>query len=235
VCGIACGVGVPRDAVEKALDAIAHRGPDARGTFRADGCALGHVRLSIVDPGERSDQPMTVPGVTVAYNGELWNYRELRAALEATGREFVTEGDTEVVAQALDEWGAEVLPRFNGMFAVVWWDGSELRAARDRFGEVPFHLGALVGGELGTPRHGEPFSWLATCACLGNGLLYLIRLLWLNGFDGLFTPAFPYGLFGGGDPVAAGFVYGNTFLYTAGLMNLLAVLDVSDIARGEKS
>ena len=97
-----------------------------------------------------------------------------------------------------------------------------------------FMTGALVGGELGTPRHGEPFSWLATCACLGNGLLYLIRLLWLNGFDGLFTPAFPYGLFGGGDPVAAGFVYGNTFLYTAGLMNLLAVLDVSDIARGEK-
>jgi hypothetical protein len=97
-----------------------------------------------------------------------------------------------------------------------------------------FVTGALVGGELGTPRQGEPFSWLATCACLGNGFLYLIRLLWLNGFGGLFSSAFPYGLFGGGDPVAAGFVYGNTFLYTAGLMNLLAVLDVSDIARGDK-
>jgi hypothetical protein len=97
-----------------------------------------------------------------------------------------------------------------------------------------FATGALVGGDLGTPRQGEPFSWLATFACLGNGLLYIGRLLWLNGLDGVFTSAFPYGIGGGGDPVAAGFNYGNTFLYTAGLMNLLTVLDVSDISRGEK-
>jgi hypothetical protein len=96
-----------------------------------------------------------------------------------------------------------------------------------------FVTGALVDGELGTPRKGEPFSWLATIACLGNGILYFIRMAWLNGVGGFFT-GFPFGLNGGGDPVSAGFVYGNTFLYTAGLMNLLAVLDVSDIARGEK-
>lgn len=96
-----------------------------------------------------------------------------------------------------------------------------------------FVTGVLVNGEVGTPRPGEPFSWLATIACLGNGLLYLIRMLWLNG-SAVFASSFPYGLVGGGDPVAAGFVYGNTFLYTSGLMNLLAVLDVSDIARGEK-
>jgi hypothetical protein len=96
-----------------------------------------------------------------------------------------------------------------------------------------FVTGVLVDGELGTPRKGEPFSWLATIACLGNGLLYLLRLAWLNGLGGLFGNL-PFGLDGGGDPISAGFVYGNTFLYTAGLMNLLAVLDVSDIARGEK-
>jgi len=97
-----------------------------------------------------------------------------------------------------------------------------------------FITGVLVDGELGTPRSGEPFSWLATLACLGNGILYLARIIWLNGFGGLSGGGLPLGLTGGGDPIAAGFVYGNTFLYTGGLMNLLAVLDVSDIARGEK-
>ena len=97
-----------------------------------------------------------------------------------------------------------------------------------------FVTGVLVNGELGTPRRAEPFSWLATFACLGNGILYAVRLLWLNGLDGLFAGGFPYGIHGGGNPVAVGFVYGNTFLYTGGLMNLLTVLDVSDIARGEK-
>ena len=97
-----------------------------------------------------------------------------------------------------------------------------------------FVTGVLVNGELGTPRRVEPFSWLATFACLGNGVLYMARLLWLNGLDGLFSGGFPFGLRGGGDPVSVGFVYGNTFLYTAGLMNLLTVLDVSDIARREK-
>ena len=97
-----------------------------------------------------------------------------------------------------------------------------------------FVTGVLIQGELGTPRPGEPFSWLATFACFGNGILYLGRLLWLNGLDGLLRGGVPFGLQGGGDPVAAGFAYGNTFLYTAGLMNLLTVLDVSDIARWEK-
>ena len=97
-----------------------------------------------------------------------------------------------------------------------------------------FVTGVLVQGELGTPRPGEPFSWLATLACLGNGALYLARLLWVNGLHGVFSSAFPYGILGGGDPVAVGFAYGNTFLYTGGLMNLLVVLDVADIARGEK-
>lgn len=96
-----------------------------------------------------------------------------------------------------------------------------------------FITGIVLEGEIGTPKPQNPFSWLATFACLGNGILGLGRLLWLNGLGGLLGNL-PFGLQGGGSPSAAGFAYGNTFLYTAGLMNLLAVLDVSDIARGDK-
>ena len=96
-----------------------------------------------------------------------------------------------------------------------------------------FVTGVLLEGEIGTPKPQSPFSWLAAFACLGNGILSLGRLVWLNGLGGLLG-GLPYGLQGGGSSSAAGFAYGNTFLYTAGLMNLLTVLDVSDIARGDK-
>ena len=96
-----------------------------------------------------------------------------------------------------------------------------------------FFTGVLLNGELGTPKPENPFSWLAAFACLGNGVLYLGRLLWLDGLAGVVT-GIPFSLDGGGNSAAAGFAYGNTFLYTAGLMNLLTVLDVSDISSGEK-
>jgi hypothetical protein len=97
-----------------------------------------------------------------------------------------------------------------------------------------FITGVLLDGELAVPQRSTPLSWVFAFGCLGNGALYLVRLLWVNGLDGLFSTAFPYGLQGGGDPVSAGFFYGKTFLYTAGLMNLLVVLDVRDIACGDK-
>ncbi len=96
-----------------------------------------------------------------------------------------------------------------------------------------FVTGVLLNGEVGVPMAGNPFSWLSTIACAGNGILYLVRLVWLNGIGGILSHL-PMGLDGGGDPVAAGFGYGKTFLITAGLMNLLIVLDVSDIVRGAK-
>lgn len=98
-----------------------------------------------------------------------------------------------------------------------------------------FVTGVLLDGELAVPRQNSPLSWFFSFGCLGNGALYFIRLAWVNGLGGLLGSSFPYGLQGGGDPVAAGFFYGKTFLYTAGLMNLLVVLDVHDIARGDKS
>ena len=115
-----------------------------------------------------------------------------------------------------------------------WILGRRVRAVV--FGVVvvcAFSTGVLLAGDLGTPKPANPFSWLATFACLGNGVLYFLRLLWVNGLGDMLG-SIPYGLSGGGSPSAAGFAYGNTFLYTAGLMNLLAVLDASDIARGLK-
>lgn len=98
-----------------------------------------------------------------------------------------------------------------------------------------FVTGVVLDGEIAVPQQNSPLSWFFALGCLGNGILYLLRLVWVNGLDGLLSSAFPYGLHGGGDPVAAGFFYGKTFLYTAGLMNLLVVLDVHDIGIGEKS
>jgi hypothetical protein len=98
-----------------------------------------------------------------------------------------------------------------------------------------FVTGILLNGELAVPQDNSPLTWFFTFGCLGNGGLYLVRLAMVNGMDGLLNSAFPYGFQGGGDPVAAGFFYGKTFLYTAGLMNLLVVLDVFDIARGDKT
>lgn len=115
-----------------------------------------------------------------------------------------------------------------------WILGKRVRAAV--FAAVvlaAFITGVLIDGEIGIPRQNNPFSWLATFACVGNGILYLARLVWLNGLMGAMA-GFPFDLQGGGDPVAVGFSYGNTFLYTAGLMNLLTILDVSDIFKGDK-
>ena len=116
-----------------------------------------------------------------------------------------------------------------------WLLGKRLRAGV--FAAVivaAFVTGVVLDGELAVPQQNSPLSWFFTFGCLGNGILYLLRLLWVNGLDGLFSSSFPYGLQGGGDPVSAGFFYGKTFLYTAGLMNLLVVLDVHDLARGSK-
>jgi hypothetical protein len=116
-----------------------------------------------------------------------------------------------------------------------WLLGKRVRAAVFASLVVAsFVTGVLLDGELAVPQRSSPLSWFFAFGCIGNGVLYLIRLIWVNGLDGLFSAGFPYGLHGGGDPVSAGFFYGKTFLYTGGLMNLLVVLDVHDIARGDK-
>ena len=136
MCGIAARVGKPMP--KTVLDALAHRGPDACGYVESEGVSLAHTRLSIIDLDSRSDQPMTRSSVTAVFNGELWNYRELRS--ELSGYQFTTEGDTEVIITALAEWGEAPLV-LDGMFAIAWTEGDGvLYAARDRFGEIPLHI-----------------------------------------------------------------------------------------------
>lgn len=146
MCGI---VGCRGGPVGAAVEAISHRGPDGSGTARCGDWELGHVRLAVVDPRPRSDQPFLYGRTVLVFNGQIWNWRELRSRLESEGGRFETEGDTETLAAALDRWGEGILPELEGMFAFAWWDGAVLRLARDRFGEVPCHwTPTAFGSEL---------------------------------------------------------------------------------------
>ncbi len=131
------------DMFEEAMTLIRHRGPDAEGVkVFTDGTVFGHTRLSIIDLDDRSNQPFEDESdITLIYNGELWNYKELRKELEDAGEFFRTESDTEVVARLLSIDGVQALKRFQGMFAVAWKKGDfgDTYIARDRFGEVPLH------------------------------------------------------------------------------------------------
>ena len=124
------------------LSAIVHRGPDDTGKWHGSRVALGQQRLTILDLSTRANQPMLTPGgrSVLVYNGEVYNFRELRRELEGEGIQFRTSGDTEVVLQALHHWGPErSIPRFDGMFAFAYLDLREqaLWLARDRLGIKP--------------------------------------------------------------------------------------------------
>ena len=141
-----------RAGITPMLAAIAHRGPDGQGVWQDGGVALGHLRLSILDLSEAADQPMlSADGMGVlVYNGEVYNYREMRQELEREGVRFRSSGDAEVVLNALHYWGPErALKRFNGMFAFAYFDRREnvLWLARDRVGIKPL-LFANTGSML---------------------------------------------------------------------------------------
>jgi asparagine synthase (glutamine-hydrolysing) len=144
MCGIA-GSTDQRANVQLALDAIEHRGPDARGTCARGGMIFGHVRLAIMDTSSASDQPFHYGDGLLCLNGEVWNYLQLRDELAAMGHEFTTTGDTEVLAAALCEWGPDqALRKTEGMFAFAWHHPRDgLVLARDRFGEIPLHVAKL--------------------------------------------------------------------------------------------
>jgi asparagine synthase (glutamine-hydrolysing) len=124
-------------------DAIAHRGPDGKGHWIEGNVGLGHRRLAIIDLSPMGQQPMISADhrYVLSYNGEVYNYRELRADLEAEGAWFRSQTDSEVVLYALAHWGAEAVLRFNGMFALALWDRKEqtLLLARDRYGIKPLY------------------------------------------------------------------------------------------------
>ena len=157
MCGIAgqfhLGTAKPVDPsrIEAMCDTIAHRGPDGFGVWTGPGVGLGHRRLSIIDIAG-SPQPMasTDGAAMLVFNGEIYNYRELRAELTATGAQFHTDGDSEVILAAYQRWGVECLSRLHGMFAFAIYDQAErtLLLARDRLGVKPLFTAELADGSL---------------------------------------------------------------------------------------
>ncbi len=155
MCGI-CGIfdlnGKP---IEPALlagmtEAIHHRGPDGDGRFVDREVGLGHRRLSIIDLGGGAQPIGNEDGkLQIVFNGEIYNFVELRAELESFGHKFKTKSDTEVIVHAYEQWGADCVKRFNGMFAFALWDGNkrELFLARDHLGIKPLYY-VNIGGDL---------------------------------------------------------------------------------------
>lgn len=156
MCGITGLIQLSGDAVspvvlQRMTDAIAHRGPDGEGHWIEGNIGLGHRRLAIIDLSPMGHQPMITADhrYAFAYNGEIYNFRELRSELEAAGYSFRSKTDTEVVLYALAHWGPAALERFNGMFALALWDRHEktLLLARDRYGIKPLYY-ANQGGNF---------------------------------------------------------------------------------------
>lgn len=143
---------VPRtDTFDQMVDSLTHRGPDGRGTWFDVGLGLGHRRLSVLDPTAAGTQPMCSAdaSLVVTFNGEIYNFRELRSELIALGHHFRTNCDTEVLLTAYAEWSLAAVQRLNGIFAFALWDRARRRLwlARDRLGIKPLFF-SLAGGVL---------------------------------------------------------------------------------------
>lgn len=148
MCGIAGIVNLNKKMInkkelEKMINVVKHRGPDDEGYFTDKNVGLGHCRLSIIDLSEAGHQPMTNEDGTIwiTYNGEVYNFIELRQELKERGHIFKSHTDTEVIIHSYEEWGKECLTRFNGMWAFALYDlqKRELFCSRDRFGVKPFY------------------------------------------------------------------------------------------------
>jgi asparagine synthase (glutamine-hydrolysing) len=152
MCGIAGvldrgGGPVSTELLRRMSDVIAHRGPDGEGQYADGPVGLANRRLAIIDPQPSGNMPMASASgeLVITYNGEIYNFRELRAELKGLGHRFRTNTDTEVALAAYERWGAEAVQRFNGMFALAIWDSRarELFLARDRFGVKPLYYADL--------------------------------------------------------------------------------------------
>ena len=168
MCGVLAMVGDHfADDFDDALDALTSRGPDERGRWSADGIHLGHRRLSIIDLSA-GQQPMhsLCKRYTLAYNGEIYNFPQLREELQSQGIRFHTHSDTQVLLEACVHWGLEkTLPRLDGMFAFALWDNEkkQLHLARDRFGIKPLMF-AQQDGSLVVASTLKPFFKLKRLA-----------------------------------------------------------------------
>lgn len=141
---------IPSSAIPNALSQMYARGPDGAGVWSDERVAFGHRRLAIIDLDERAAQPMISQSerYVIVFNGEIYNYQILKADLEMRGIVFGTGSDTEVILAMYQEYGEQMLPRLEGMFAFVIWDRVEQIgfAARDAYGIKPLYLGSFEGG-----------------------------------------------------------------------------------------
>ncbi len=151
MCGIFGFIGsVAEETAALCTDTLAHRGPDGRGLWCGNGIVLGHRRLSIIDLSTNGSQPMSYADgrYWITYNGEIYNFIELRNQLQTLGYSFKSDSDTEVILAAFVAWGEECLNRFNGMWSFAIWDSSlrTLFLSRDRFGKKPLFYAGLSTG-----------------------------------------------------------------------------------------
>jgi asparagine synthase (glutamine-hydrolysing) len=171
VCGIVGvwslnGLGV-RNVVERRLAdmaaAVAHRGPDGQGVWTDGVAGLGHARLAVIDLTEAAAQPMADvdEAVHLSYNGEIYNYRELRRELVGLGHRFRSASDTEVIIEGYKRWGTSILERLRGMFAFALWDSKARRfvLARDRLGQKPLYYCWQAGNLLVASEIKGLFAW----------------------------------------------------------------------------
>jgi len=153
MCGIAgeiaFGAAADVSAVQRMAQTMGSRGPDGAGSWSHDAVALAHRRLKIIDLSCAGDQPMTDPelGLTIVFNGCIYNHRELRAELERDGARFFSTSDTEVILKAYDRWGRDCVTHFKGMFAFAVYEHESRRLllARDRLGVKPLYLAEVDG------------------------------------------------------------------------------------------
>ncbi len=142
---------VDPERVQRMIDAMPHRGPDGSGIWTAPGIGLGHLRLSIIDLGGGA-QPMLSEdeSLVLSFNGEIYNFLELRKELEVLGHHFRTDSDSEVILEAYRRWGPDSVARLNGMFAFALYDvpKRQLLLARDRLGVKPLYHAALADGSI---------------------------------------------------------------------------------------
>mgnify|MGYP001481947665 CR=1 FL=1 len=159
MCGISVIIKNDNNLLEKSiqdsLNLINHRGPDGQGIFIEGNIGFGHNRLSIQDLNPRSNQPMQYKDLTITFNGEIYNFLELKEELTNLGHTFETTSDTEVILAAYSEWGKNCVERFNGMWAFAIYDPkkSKVFISRDRFGKKPLHYlvlddGIYIGSEI---------------------------------------------------------------------------------------
>lgn len=177
MCGIVALAGIPRSNERthrlRAMTAsIAHRGPDGAGFFESESVAFGFRRLAILDLSEAGNQPMSTSDgdLTIVFNGEIYNYLELRSDLEALGHRFKSSGDTEVLLHSYLQWGADCVARLNGMWAFLIYDRrtKKVVGSRDRFGVKP----------LFAARRGESWLFASEIKALHASGLLAVEAAW---------------------------------------------------------